>query len=180
MAVGGPLVISGNVAALKWRPFSSCFNLGILLPRCISLLFISCLPEYNTSVFASLCAHILYILIWTCRLIRHVSVKTRRAAFLEMRALKQKTLEMGTSGGDDMHCLLNRMLWDDSVIMLSSCCFYKAKLGLYSVPSPHSRILTSRFNGQKQQIPFGFGLFVFKPPFQLVENTSFYLFVQSY
>lgn len=55
MAVGGPPVISGNAAPLKWRPFSSCFNLGPLLQRCISLLSISCLAYLI--LMTSACAH---------------------------------------------------------------------------------------------------------------------------
>lgn len=131
MAVGGPLVISSNAAPLKWRPFSSCFNLSPLLQRYIRLLSIAYLSAYNNSIWLCLHPHICtnwppFFFPW--------AGNTCNTAIQQTHAWKQKTLETGILGGDDMYCLFNHVLWDDSVIILSSARFNAAKLGRHSMP----------------------------------------------
>lgn len=134
MAVRGPLVISGNVAPLKWRPFSSCFNLGPLLQRCISLLSISYLAYLN--LMTSVCAHM-------CTCLDSPPFEHMQASFLlETHARQQQAPETRTLGGDDIRCLFNHVLWEGlSVIMLSSICFQQSRAGrrgsCFSFITPH-------------------------------------------
>lgn len=133
MAVGAPLVISSNAAPLKWRPFSSCFNLCPLPQRYISLLSIACLSAHNVSVRLPVRTHMLtYMHVFTSFFLAH---EREHTAIQKTHACKTK--DAGTLGGDDMHCLFNHVLWDDSVIMLSSARFGTAKTG----PPQHALLL---------------------------------------
>lgn len=147
MAVGGPLVISRNVAPLKWRPFSSCFNVSQLLQRNIRLLSIAYLFAWNICIWAMT---VLTVHAWIRLLSHDVSANNGDTARQRTHALKQKTQKTGTFGGNDMHCLFNRMLWNDSVIMLSSARLSVAKWGCHSLLSDHNSTLQV-FNGQKDK-----------------------------
>lgn len=125
MAVGGPLVISSNAATLKWRPFSSCFNLSQLLQRYIRLLPISDLSarKYPRLAAAELaCAH-------GFTSFPFPRVRTHAARLFSENTCVEKQRTAETLGGNDVHCLFNHVLWDDSVIMLSSARFSAAKTG---------------------------------------------------
>lgn len=142
MAVGGPLVISSNAATLKWRPFSSCFNLSQLLQGYIRLLSISYLSAYNISAW-----------LWPSSHVRtdsppfpsHGCEHMQHSHSANTCMKRQKMPETETLGGNDMHCLFNHVLWDDSVIMLSSARFSAAKLALLSAHNSTLQVLTAFF-----------------------------------
>lgn len=143
MAVGGPLVISSNAATLKWRPFSSCFNLSQLLQGYIRLLSISYLSAYNISAW-----------LWPSSHVRtdsppfpsHECEHMQHSHSANTCMKRQKMPETETLGGNDMHCLFNHVLWDDSVIMLSSARFGAAKLALLSAHNSTLQVLTAFFS----------------------------------
>lgn len=130
MAVGGPLVISSNAALVKYRPFSSCFNLSPLLQRYIRAavhrLFV-CIQYFRLAMSA---AYAWIHFLFTTHEHKHMQRGYSASTCTETKDMP----ETGTLGGDDMHCLFNHVLWDDSVIMLSSARFSTAELGCYSMP----------------------------------------------
>lgn len=142
MAVGAPLVISSNAAPLKWRPFSSCFNLSPL-QRYIILLHCPlpvCLHTIFLSGYVCACPH---MSAWI-----HLIFPAHEHEHMQ-RGYSANTCMKTKDARNVMHCLFNHVLWADSVIMLSSARFNMPKLGRHSTPC--SSLIIPHFNGRKRE-----------------------------